>query len=92
MKNKIYKHTTAISKNVYIDKLDEIVNKCNYTYHITINMKPNNIGSSTYIDFDKKNNKEDPKFKVGDHVTISKKFFDKGYTPNWSEEVFVIKK
>ena len=68
---------TAISENVYIDKLDEIVNKCNNIYHITIKMKPNNIGSSTYIDFDKKNNKEDPKFKFGDHVTISKKFLIK---------------
>ena len=49
---------------------------------------------STYIDFNKENNKEDPKFKIGDHVIIStyKNSFAKGYLPNWSEEVFVIKK
>ena len=57
-------------------------------------MKPVFITSRTYIDFDKKNNKEDPKFKVGPHVRISiyKNIFAKGYTPNWSEEVFMITK
>ena len=85
---------TSISKNVYIDKLDHIVNKYNHTYHSTIKMKPVDVKSSTYIDFDKKNNKEDPKFIVGDHVRISKykNIFLKGYAPNWSEEVFVITK
>ena len=64
LKNKIYKHTTSISKNVYIDKLDDIVNEYNNTYHRTIKMKP--------IDFGKENNGKDPKFQVGDHVRRSK--------------------
>ena len=57
-------------------------------------MKPIDVKSSTYIDFDNNNNKEDPKFKVGDHVRISKykNIFTKGYVPNWSEEHLVIKK
>ena len=85
---------TSIPKNVYIDKLDDIVNKYNNTYHRTIKMKPVDIKSSTYIDSSKENNDEDPKFKNGDIVRISKykNIFVKGYVPNWSEEVFVIKK
>ena len=57
-------------------------------------MKPVNVKSSKYIDFDKENSKKDPKFKVGDHVRISKykSIFAKSYLPNWSEEFFVIKK
>ena len=57
-------------------------------------MKPVDVKSSTYIGFDKTDNKEDPKFKDNDHVRKSKykNFFAKDYTPNWSEEVFVIKK
>ena len=83
-----------ISKNKYIDKLGEMVNNCNNTYHRTIKMKPVNINSSTCIDFNKENNKELEKFKVGDHVRISKykKKSVKGYTRNWSEDVFVLKK
>ena len=57
---------------MYIDKLDDIVNKYNNTYQRTINMKPVNIKSNTYSDFNKENNKEDPKLKNGDHVRISK--------------------
>ena len=57
---------------MYIDKLDDIVNKHNNTYHSTIKMKPVDVKSSIHIDSDKKNNKEDPKFKVGYHVKISK--------------------
>ena len=57
---------------MYIDKLDEIVNKNNNTYHRTIKMKPVDDKSSTYIDFSKENNKKGPKFKVGNHVRISK--------------------
>ena len=80
--------------NVYIDKLDGIVNKYNNTYHSTIKMKPVDVKSSTYIDSSKEINDKDPKFKVGDIVRISKykTIFAKGYVPNWSEEVFVIKK
>ena len=63
---------TSISKNVYINKLDDTVNKYNNTYHSTIKVKPINVKSSTHFDFDKKNNKEDPKSKVGDHTRTSK--------------------
>ena len=94
LKNNIYNYMTSISKNVYIDKLDGIANKYNKTYHSTIKMKPANVKSSTYIDFDKENDKEGPKFKVRDYVRLwkCKNIFAKGYVPNWSEEVFVIKK
>ena len=94
LKSKIYKYMTSISKNVYIDKLDDIVNKYNNTDHTTIKMKPIDVKDNTYINTDKEINNKDPKFKVGDHVRISKykNIFAKGYMPNWSEEVFVIKK
>ena len=85
---------TAISKTVYIDKLDDIVNEYNHTYHRTIKMKTVDVKDNTYIDFKKDVNDKDPKFKVGDNVRISKykNIFAKRYTPNCSEEVFVIKK
>ena len=94
LKSKIYKYMTSISKNVYIDKLDDIVNKYNNTYHTTIKMKPIDVKDNTYINTGKEINNKDPKFKVGDRVRISKykTIFAKGYMPNWSEEVFVIKK
>ena len=94
LKTKIYKYMTSISKNVYIDKLDDIVNEYNNTYHRTIKMKPVDVKDNTYIDSNKKVDDKDPKFKVGDHVRISKytNIFAKGYTPNCSEEAFVIKK
>ena len=94
IKKKIYKYMTSISKNVYIDKLDDIVHKYNNKKHRTIKMKPIDVKDNTYIDFGKEVSDDDPKFKVGDHVRISKykNIFAKGYTPNWSEEIFVIKK
>ena len=94
LKNKIYKYITSISKNVYIDKLNDIVNEYNNTYHTTIKVKPIDVKDNTYINIDKEVNNKVPKFKVGDRVRISKykNIFAKGYTPNWSEEVFVIKK
>ena len=94
IKKKIYKYMTSISKNVYIDKLDDIVHKYNNKKHGTIKMKPIDVEDNTYIAFGKEVNNNDPKFKVGDHVRISKykNIFAKGYTPNWSEEIFVIKK
>ena len=93
LKNKIYKYMTSISKNVYIDKLDDLVNEYNNTYRRTIKMKPIDVKNNTYINIDKEVNDKDPKFKIGDHVRISKykNIFAKGYTRNWSEEVFVIK-
>ena len=94
LKNKTDKYMTSISKNVYIDKLDDIVKKCNNTYHTSIKMKPVDVKDSIYIDFKKESNDKNPKFKVGDHVRISKykNIFAKGYMPNWSEEIFIIKK
>ena len=94
LKSKIYKYMTSISKNVYINKLDDILNEYNNTYHTTIKMKPIDVKNSTYINTDKETNNKDSKFKVGDRVRISKykNIFAKGYMPNWSEEVFVIKK
>ena len=94
LKSKICKYMTSISKNVYIDKLDERVNEYNNTYHTTIKMKPTDVKDNTYINTDIDANDKDPQFKVGDRVRISKykNIFAKGYTPSWSEEVFVIKK
>ena len=94
LKNKTDKYMTSISKNVYIDKLDDIVKKYNNTYHTSIKMKPVDIKDNTHIDFKKEVNEKNPKFKVGDHVKISKykNNFAKGYMPNWSEEIFIIKK
>ena len=78
---------------MYIDKLDDIVNEYNNTKHRVTKMKPIDVKDNTYIDFGKEVNDNDPKLKVGGHVRILKykKFFAKGYTPSWSEEVFVIK-
>ena len=70
------------------------MNEYNNTYHATIKTKPVDVKDNTYIDFKKKVNDKSPKFKVGDHVRISKdkNIFAKRYTPNCSEEIFVIKK
>ena len=94
LKNKIYKYMTSISKHVYIGELNDIVNKYNNIYHSTIKMKPVDVKSSTYISSSKEINDKDAKFKIGDIVRISKykNIFVKGYLPNWSEEIFVIKK
>ena len=95
LKNKVYKYMTSTSKNVYIDKLDNKVNKCNNTYHSIIKMKPVDVKWKTYIGSSKEINNKDPKFRTGDIVRVSKykSIFAKGYVANWSEEeVFVIKK
>ena len=77
-----------------MDKLDNIVNKYSYTYHSTIKTKPVDVKSNTDIDSSKEINNKEPKLKIGDIARISKhkNLFAKGYTPNLSEEVFVIKK
>ena len=94
MTTKIYKYMTSLSINVYIDKLGDMVNEYNNTYHRISNMKPIDVKDNTYIDFSKDVNDKVSKFKVGDHVRTSKykNIFAKGYTPNWSEEDSVIKK
>ena len=90
---------TAISNNIYFDVLDDIFNKYNNTVYKTIKMKPIDVRDDYYAEYngipmELHSNKKNPKFKVGDNVRISKyiNFFAKEYTPNWSEEVFVINK
>ena len=94
LKNKIFKHMTVISKNVYFDVLDDIVNEYNNTVHRTIKMKPIDVTDDPFAEYNEKSNKRNPEFKVGDDVRISKykNIFAKGYAPNWSEEIFIIKK
>ena len=92
LKNNIFKHMTTISKNVYIDSLNDIVNRYNNTVHRTIKMKPIYVTSDSFVEYNEDFNKKGPKFKVNDHVRISKckYIFAKGYVPNWSEEVFIV--
>ena len=84
LKNKIYKHMTAISKNVYFDVLNDIVDQYNNTYHKTIKMKPIDVKNYSFAEYNQESNKKDPKFKIGDHVRILKYeiIFSKGYAPN----------
>ena len=94
LKNKLYKHMTATGKNVYYDVLDDLVNEYNNTKHNTIKMKPKDVkndNNRVYID---DHNKKSARFNVNDRVRISKfkNIFAKGYTPNWSKEIFVINK
>ena len=83
LKSKIYKYMTLVSKNVYIDKLEDIVHKCNNTYHNTIRIKTVDVKSNTYIDIDS-SKESDPKFKIAYIVTLSKyrTTFGKVCTPN----------
>ena len=94
LKNKIYEHMTYIGKNVYIDVLDNIVKKYNNTVHRSIKMKSKDVTDIKYVEYSEETNKKIPKFKVGDNARISKykNIFAEGYTPNWSEEVFVVNK
>ena len=93
LKNKLYKHMAATGKNVYYVVLDDIVNEYNNTKHNTIKMKPKDVGDNKRVYIDKQNEK-DNRFKVGDRVRISKfkNIFAKGYTPDWSTEIFIINK
>ena len=94
LKNKMFKHMTTISKNVYIDVLNDIDNKYNNTVHRTIKIKPIDVTNDSYVENNEDSNKKNPKFKVGDRVKISKykNIFAKGYVPNWSEEIFIVNK
>ena len=89
LKNKIYKYMTSVSKNMYIDKLDDIVNKYNTTYQSAIKIKPADAKSNSYVDTNKEINNKDPKFKIGDIVRTSKyrNVFAKDYFPNWYDKV-----
>ena len=92
--NKIYKRMTAISKNVYFNILNDIADEYNNTYHKTIKMKPIDVKSNSFAEYNEESSEKDPKFKVNDHVRISnyKNIFAKGYALHWSEEMFVVKK
>ena len=94
LESKIYKHKTVVSKNVYFEVLEDIVDKYNNTFHRTIKRKPIDVKFDSNGKYNVDSNEKDPKFNVGDHVRISKykNIFAKGYAPNWSEEVFVVKK
>ena len=93
LKSKLYKHMTAIGKNIYYDVLDNVVNKYNNTKHSTIKMKPIGVKDNKRVYIDGHNEK-DSRFKVGDGVRISKfnNIFAKGHTPNWSSEIFIVDK
>ena len=84
---------TATSKNVFYDVLDDVVNEYNNTKHNTIKMKPIDVKNNkrAYID---EHNEKSAKYNVGDRVRISKfkNIFAKGYTPNWSTEIFMVDK
>ena len=58
LKNKIFKHMTTISKNVYIDALDDIVNRYNNTVHKTIKMKPVDVTNDSYVKYNEESNKK----------------------------------
>ena len=97
-KNKLYNNMTATVKNLYYDVLDDIVNEYNNNKHNTIKMKPKDVGNNKRVYTDEHNEKRS-RFKVGDRVRIFKnskyKFkniFAKGYTPNWSREIFIVNK
>ena len=94
LKKKIYKYMTSISRNVYFNVLDDIINQYNKTYDSSIKLRPIDVKNNYFAKYNEESNEKDPKFKVGDHIRISKfKFlFAKAYTPNWSEEVFIVKK
>ena len=93
LKNKLYKHMTAVGKNVYYDVLDDLVNKYNITKHSTIKIKPIDVKNNKRVYIDEHNEK-DSRFKVRDRVRISKfkNIFAKGYTLNWSTEIFIVDK
>ena len=94
LKNKIFKLMTAVSKNVYLDVLDDTVDKYNNTVYRTIKTKPIDVTSDSSAEYNEDSNEKVPKFKVGDHVRSSKykNIFAKGYTPNWSKEVLAVSK
>ena len=93
LKNKLYKHMTATGKNVYYDVSDDVVIEYNNTKHNTIKMKPKDVRNNKRV-HTYEHNEKDSRFKVGDRVRISKfkNIFAKGYTPNWSKEIFIVNK
>ena len=94
LKYKIHKYKTAISKSLHINNLNNLVNKYNSTYLRTMKIRLIDVETTTDFEFGVGNNVKDPKFQFGDHLRTSKykNIYAKGYTPNRSEEVFIIKK
>ena len=94
LKNKLYKHMTTTGKNVCYDVLDDVVNKYNNTKHSTIKMKPINVKDNNKRVYTDEHNEKYSRFKVGDRVRISKfkNIVAKGYSPNWSKEIFIVNK
>ena len=88
------KNMTIVSKSVYFDVMVDIVDKYNITHHKTIKMKPIDVKSDSYAEYNVNSNQKYPKLKIGHHVRIPKykNIFGKGYAPNWLEEVCVIGK
>ena len=93
LKNKLYKHMAANNKSVYYNVLNDVVSEYNNTKHSTIKMKPIDVKNNKRVYIDEHNEKS-ARFNVGDRVRISKfkNIFAKGYTPNWSTEIFIINK
>ena len=94
LKNKLYKHVTAIGKNVYWNVLDDAVEKYNDTINKSIGMKPKDVKINKKAVYVEESNEKSARFSVGNCVRISKfkNIFTKGYTPNWRKEIFVINK
>ena len=94
LEKKIFKHMTAVSKNVYINVLGDLVNKYNDKVHRKIKMKPTDVISDPYAEYNGDSNVTKPKFEVGDHIKIPKykTIFAKEYMRNWSEDVSVVSK
>ena len=84
----------TVSKNVYFNVLDGIVDKYNNSFHSSIKMKPKDVTDDSFVEYVEESNKKDAKFKAGDNARIPKykNIFAKGYTPYWGEEIFLIKK
>ena len=72
LKNKIYKNMTYIGENVYFNVLDDIVDKYNNSFHSSLKMKPKDVTGDSFVKYVEESNKKDPKFKLGDHVRVSK--------------------
>ena len=94
LKDKVFKHITAVLKNIYFDMLDDFLNKWNNTVHRTIKMQPIDVISDSYAEYNENSNEKYLKCKTGDHVRVSKykNIFAKGYTQNWLKETFVVSK
>ena len=92
LKNKLYKHMTATGKNFYYDALDDVLNKYNNTKHSAIKTKPKDVKNDNKRAYIDERNEKDSRYKVDDRVRISKfkNIFAKGYTPNWSKEIFIV--